>query len=62
MDSVAHTIHLFFMALFGYASSYKVFDILRAPHTTSRPARLITVYLRVCVCVCVRVCVYVCEG
>ncbi len=30
MDSVAHTIHLFFMGLFGYASTYKVFDILKA--------------------------------
>jgi TRAP-type C4-dicarboxylate transport system permease small subunit len=30
MDSFAHTIHLFFMGLFGYASSYKVFDILKA--------------------------------
>ncbi len=35
MDSVAHTIHLFFMALFGYASSYKVFDILKAGEISS---------------------------
>lgn len=35
MDSVAHTLHLFFMALFGYASSYKVFDILRAGEISS---------------------------
>ena len=35
MDSVAHTIHLFFMGLFGYASSYKVFDILKAGEISS---------------------------
>jgi TRAP-type C4-dicarboxylate transport system permease small subunit len=35
MDCVAHTIHLFFMALFGYASSYKVFDILKAGEISS---------------------------
>ncbi len=35
MDAIAHTIHLFFMALFGYASSYKVFDILRAGEISS---------------------------
>ncbi len=35
MDSVAHTIHLCFMALFGYASSYKVFDILKAGEISS---------------------------
>lgn len=35
MDCVAHTIHLFFMALFGWASSYKVFDILKAGEISS---------------------------
>ena len=30
MDVAAHTINLGFMALFGYASSFKVFDILKA--------------------------------
>ena len=35
LDSVAHTINLLFMALFGYASTYKVFDILRAGEISS---------------------------
>jgi len=30
LDCIAQTINLIFMALFGYASSYKVFDILKA--------------------------------
>jgi TRAP-type C4-dicarboxylate transport system permease small subunit len=29
-DAAAHTINLLFMALFGYAMTFKVFDILRA--------------------------------
>ena len=35
MDSIAHTIHLAFMALFGIASSYKVYDILKAGEISS---------------------------
>ena len=29
-DTIAHTINLLFMALFGYAITFKVFDILKA--------------------------------
>ena len=29
-DAIAHTINLLFMALFGYAITFKVFDILKA--------------------------------
>ncbi len=35
MDVAAHTIHLAFMALFGFASSYKVYDILKAGEISS---------------------------
>ncbi len=34
-DVAAHTINLLFMALFGYAMTFKVFDILRAGEISS---------------------------